>query len=337
LRRGLTVDGFGVVITTVALTGLMLLDQLRWQPWAYHAALAGIILAKSTPSQAIGLLRLVAIAVYAYSAVAKLDAEFAATLGQQMLGAIGGDVGDFSESTRGVLALVLPGTELAIAALLAASLRWRRLRTPTCLGVIAMHAATIALLGPWALGHSLGVLLWNVGFASQTVALFWPTAQDDAAPIAGASPVALAACGLAVFAPALTPLGLWDQWPGWALYAPRGERATLFVHTASVDRLPTSLRPHIDAPGESPWRRVWLDEWTLAETGAPIYPQNRIVAAMALGLIERYPLTGRLRVVDESAAWPLSRQRQLAEHTEKDAIAEAADLLGLRPGITWTN
>jgi hypothetical protein len=335
-RRGLAVYRIGVLIATLALVGLMLLDQLRWQPWAYHAAIAGVILANATTPQAFRLLRLVAIAVYAYSAIAKLNAEFAATLGQQMLGAVGLELASWSDTTRTALALTIPIVELAIAGLLAASLKWRRLRVFACGAVIAMHAATIAVLSPWALGHSLGVLLWNVGFAWQTVILFWPQPRENTEPVTRSSRLALAACGLAVLAPALTPFVLWDQWPGWALYAPRGERATLFIHTASVERLPKSLQPHIEKSSDGPWRRVRLDKWALAETAAPIYPQNRIVAAMALGLMERYALTGRVRVVDESAASPLSRKRQLTEYTERDSIAQAARLLGLRPRITWT-
>ncbi len=336
-RRGLPGYRRGVVTVTLALSTLMLLDQLRWQPWAYHAALAGVILATSTLAQALRLLRVVAIAVYAYSAVAKLDAEFAATLGQQMLSVIGLDLTSWSNAGRAALALGFPLVELGIAGLLIASLWARRFRKASCIAVVAMHTATILVLGPWALGHSLGVLLWNVGFGAQTVVLFWPPVEEADEPVAKASLLALAACGLAVIAPALTPLGLWDQWPGWALYAPRGERATLFVHTASVERLPTSLQPHIDAPADGPWRRVRLNEWAIAETGAPLYPQNRIVAAMAIGLLERYPLTGRLRVVVEMAAAPLSRKRRLAELTETATITDAAYLGYFRPGIAWTH
>jgi hypothetical protein len=337
LHRGLAVYRVGIVIATLALVGLMLLDQLRWQPWAYHAVLAGVILANATPPQAFRLLRLVAIAVYAYSAIAKLNAEFAATLGQQMLDAIGLGLASWSDTTRTALALTLPIVELAIAGLLAASLKWQRLRVFACVAVIAMHGTTIAVLGPWALGHSLGVLLWNVGFAAQTAILFWPQTEETTEPVTRSSRLALAACSLAVLAPALTPFGLWDQWPGWALYAPRGERATLFVHTASVERLPRSLLHHVEQSSDGPWRRVRLDKWALAETAAPIYPQNRIVAAMGLGLMERYALTGRVQVVDESAASPFSRTRQLTEHAEKDSIADAARLLGLKPAITWTD
>ncbi len=336
LYRGFAINRLGVLIATVALTALMLLDQLRWQPWAYNAVIVGVILSNSASTQAFRLLRIVAIAVYAYSSIAKLDVEFASTLGQQMLAAAGLDLTSWSGATRVAIALLVPSVELAVAALLAASLRVDRLRKVACIAVIAMHTATIAVLGPWALGHSLGVLLWNVGFAAQTVILFWPRADENSERVTRFSRVAIAACGLAVIAPALTPLGLWDQWPGWALYAPRGERATLFIHTGSADRLPKSLQPHIEESSEGPWRRVRLNEWALAETGAPIYPQNRIVAAIAMGLLERYPLTGRVRVIDESATSPLSRKRQVAEHTGTPAIANAANLIGLRPGITWT-
>lgn len=330
----------GVGIATAALVGLMAVDQLRWQPWAYHAAIAGVILASASAGQAYRLLRFVAIAVYAYSAIAKLDAEFAATLGQQMLGVVGRPIGidpsGLSVTTRNALALALPVGELLIAGLLGASLRWRRLCPAACIAVALMHAATIGLLGPWALGHSLGVLFWNVGFACQTVVLFRPFGEPVNRPANGRPLAALTACGLAVIAPALTPWGYWDQWPGWALYAPGGERATLFVHTASIDRLPQSIQQHVDSPGDSPWRRVRVDDWALAASGAPVYPQNRIVAAMATALAERHALSGRVRVVAESAAGRLSRERR-AEALDSDAeIRAASELIGLRPGVRWT-
>ncbi|TWT94085.1 hypothetical protein Pla108_37970 [Botrimarina colliarenosi] len=321
-----------VGVATAALVALMAFDQLRWQPWAYHAALAGAILAGTSTATAYRWLRLVTVAVYAFSAFAKLDAEFAATLGPQMLGVVG---------LPPRLALLLPIGELGVAVLLAASLRWKHLQLPAGVAAAVMHAATIGVLGPWALDHSLGVLFWNAGFALQTLVLFGlrrPLWEDSADRPRLAAIVAL---GLAVVAPLQTPLGLWDQWPGWALYAPGGERATLYVHSAAADRLPESLQSYIDddvnnAPSEGPWRRVRVDDWALAATGAPIYPQNRIVAAIASGLAERYPLTGRLRVVAESEPHRLTRERTRQTLDGEEAIGEASKLLGVTPGVRWS-
>lgn len=338
----------GIGIATAALLGLMAVDQLRWQPWAYHALIVGAVLAASDARRAIGGLRLVAIAVYGYSALAKIDAEFVATLGRQMVGVLVGAIGTNAAMLDGSLvqasALALPLSELGLAVLLAASLRWRSLANPACRLVGLTHLTTIAVLSPWGLGHSLGVLLWNAGFAWQTILLFSSSLPErSATPVDQAtSPVARwvtrTAIGLAIFAPLGTPIGLWDQWPGWALYAPGGERATLLIHTAAIDRLPDSLGRYVDADADvaSPWRRVRVNDWMLSETGAPIYPQNRLVAAIASGLLERYPLTDRLRVSVESAADRRTRQRDRKELTDRAAIRKASTLFGAEPVVVWT-
>jgi len=320
----------GSVWATAALAALMALDQLRWQPWAYHALVAGVTLAACDRAAALAGLRAVAIAVYAYSAVAKLDAEFVATLGSGVAETLGAPA-----SLRPAVALGLPLAELAVAGLLAASLRWRGLAAPACVAAAAMHAATIAVLSPWGLDHSLGVLIWNAGFAWQTVELFRPARSPADATPSRRGRLGRLACGFAVLAPLGTPVGWWDQWPGWALYAPGGERATLYVHAVAVDRLPEPLRRCIDEATDGPWRRVRLDDWVLADTGAPLYPQNRVVAAIALGLADRFALSGRLLVVAESPANRVTRERATHELTTREALTDAARLGRFEPAVVW--
>ena len=311
----------------------MLLDQLRWQPWAYHALIVGATLATLDERRAVLGLRAVTLAVYGFSALSKIDAEFAATLGSQMTAVLG-----VPEAARGVVAYSLPLGELALTALLAASL-WRpRLAWPACAAAILMHATTIGVLSPWGLGHSPSVLLWNAGFAWQTFLLFTPTTTlPPKKPTLRWSPVGLAACGLAVLAPLGTPFGLWDNWPGWALYSPGGERATLFVEWSSAGRLPRSLREHVDEQASEiagGWRRVRLEEWVLSETHSPIYPQNRVVCALASGLLERGNLEGKLLVVAEGIANRFTRERARTELIDPERIAKASRLLGVTPRVT---
>lgn len=330
-----------IAAATVALALSMAMDQLRWQPWAHHALLAGAVLAAASPRRAVVMLRWIAIAVYVYSALSKLDAEFAATLGQQMLntavGGVGLDASAWGETSRRLLALTLPLGELAVAGLLAASV-WRRGVAPYAIGAaVAMHAGVIGLLGPLGLGHSWGVLLWNLGFAWQTALLFGRDLPGPVEPAERTPLVVWLVGAVAIVAPALTPLGLWDQWPGWAVYAPGGERARLFVHEAAADRLPVSLRGHVQrASDPGPWRRVALDEWLLVETGAPIYPQNRVVAALAAGLAKRYPLTDRLQLVVETKANRLTRERESRTLWSVDELLEASHLFGPVSPAVWT-
>ncbi|MEQ8846303.1 hypothetical protein [Botrimarina sp.] len=300
---------WGVGFATAALAALMLGDQLRWQPWAYHALITGAVLWSADRATARGALRAVAIAVYGWSALAKLDAEFAATLGSQLVGVVLPGAGP---DMRFALAWLLPAFELAVAVLLAASV-WRRGWSPwACGAAVALHAATVLMLSPIGLGHGAGVLLWNAGFALQVVILFRPDrAADPRRPVWRWPLLTLAATALAVAAPALTPLGRWDAWPGWALYAPRLERATLFVRDSAVDRLPATLRRHVGPMVESGvWRPVDLGQWMLEETHAPIYPSNRVAAAMAAELVDSRPLGDGLAVLIEAPAGLLTRERK---------------------------
>jgi hypothetical protein len=335
-------------IATLALGLLMAFDQLRWQPWSYHALLVGLILASCEASISIKYLRLLTVSIYAYAAIAKLDATYSATLGQQIITTfaswLGGSLEGLSLEVRHRLALAPPLFELTLAILLLASLRFYSLRRPTCYLAVAMHAATIALLGPWALGHSLGVLLWNIGFAWQACVLFWPAvdSNDSSAPqFSNSLQQRFAVCILliALAAPTTMPWGIWDRWPSWGLYAPAGERAAVFIHSGALDRLPGPLRDFVDPQNDdddTPWRRLWIDRWVLNDTGAPIYPQNRVRLALAASIAQRYGASERVQVVIQGHANRFSGERSSQTLTGAAEILRHARWLSFDPSVVWT-
>lgn len=303
----------GVLVTLAGLLVLAAPDELRWQAWAYHALIVGSVLALSSRATAVRLLRLLTVGVYAYSAIAKLDVAFADTLGQQMLIAAGVDVAELGQPMRRMLALALPIAELLVAGLLALSLALRRLRSVAIGLAVLQHVGTIALLGPWALGHGLGVLLWNLGFAVQTAAIYGAERGEPAEashrPLRGAAAIGLAT--LVLLSPIAYQFGYGDAWRNWALYAPRGERATVFVTPSALRSLPTTLREHAD-PEVDGVHRLQLDAWVLRETRAPLYPQPRVTAAIAAALEQRYALGDEISVVIDSRAdrWTGERSTQ---------------------------
>ncbi|TWT48747.1 hypothetical protein [Botrimarina hoheduenensis] len=320
------------------LTGLCLfaaVDELRWQAWAYHALVVGTFLWLATPSTALQLTRWLAVGIYGYSAIAKLDVVFADTLGQQMLIALGDPVGipieSLSVTARRAAALALPVAELAIAGALGAAIRWPRLRPYGIAFTVLQHALTIGLLGPWALDHGWGVLIWNVGFATQTAVAFL-TIDRPANHSASLSTttrrftpdgVATALCGLVLITPLAYAAGYGDAWLNAAFYAPRGERATVFVQRDAVERLPQTLRQYVDNNDE-PWQRLRLSDWVLSDTEAPLPPQNRHDAALAIAIGQRFALSERLRVVAEGPANRLTGGRASTTLTGEEAIRPAA-------------
>ena len=316
------------------LCGLLLLttvDVLRWQAWAYHALLAGGVLLVAPAGRAARHLRWLTVGVYAASAVAKLDVVFADTLGQQMLEVvatgIGAELPGASVGLRRTLALLFPAAELLIAALLAGALRWPRWR-PVAVGLACVqHVATIVILSPWGLDHALGVLVWNVGFATQTAALFLmaaapPEPREPTGADRARDRVALGLVGASLLTPIAYAAGYGDAWLNWALYAPRGAQASVFVDRTAFASLPPTLQTHTEDAGPA-LLRLRPDDWTLAETGAPLYLAPRVTAALALAMLERYSLEGRMTRVLESQAERFTGERSRLELTTRAEIAAA--------------
>ena len=171
-----TVALYGFVLTWAV---LVVLNQHRIQAWAYQFALLAIAFSLSKPSRGLAWMRGLAISIYIFSALGKLDYAFVHTVGQQFLLVISGWLqglfgagrldalgGEF----RTALALLFPLAELAVALLLAVP----RVRPAGVVGAILLHASLLALLGPSGLNHESGVLLWNLFFLGQTIWLFAP-------------------------------------------------------------------------------------------------------------------------------------------------------------------
>jgi len=107
----------------------------------------------------------------------------------------------------------------------------------------------------------------------------------------------------AILLPLLAPFGWCDQWPAWGLYASAPERMTVFLRRSERKRLPGPIRRHVEEPRPLySWCRLRIDRWSLDAVGAPLYPQNRFRAGVALAVAERYHLGSAIRVVVESAA-----------------------------------
>jgi hypothetical protein len=159
-------------IVAAALTTSIVLDQHRLQPWAYQSMIYATLFASLPWPAARRWMMPLAISVYVYSGLGKLDYQFAHSVGQEMIAAatrpFGGLPENLSQQMRASLALILPAGE-CLAGL---CLILKRLRPIAGSLLIAMHAVLIGLLGPWGLNHSWGVLIWNALLIVQAWFLF---------------------------------------------------------------------------------------------------------------------------------------------------------------------
>jgi hypothetical protein len=325
---------WGLIAFTLALGGLIVLDQHRFQPWAWQTLLAALLFACLPPAPLRFWLAVLTIGIYAYSAISKLDHAFVYGAGQPLLHTLVGFVGLQTDlwprQARIAGAACFPAIELLIAV----ALCFRRTRRVGLCGAILMHAVTILILGPWGLGHRPGVLLWNACFIAQDVLLFGPrwlagiAAPDSRGPLLKLlGLVARLAVVLAVTLPAVEPWGLWDHWPAWGLYAGHAERVSLRIKDSAAEKLPAAVQPFLVADKSDPgWSSLRLDRWSLAAVDAPLYPQARFELGAAWNVVETTPLPdNEFVILVESAANRWTGVRTRTELPTREAIAQYAE------------
>ncbi|HEX6987807.1 MAG TPA: hypothetical protein VF170_20670, partial [Planctomycetaceae bacterium] len=85
-------------------------------------------------------------------------------------------------------------------------------------------------------------------------------------------------------------------------------------------------REHLGPPDFVTGDRVLrTDLWSLDALSAPIYPQGRFRAGVALAVIERYALGEAARLVVETRADRLSGERTRIEYVGRNAVRRFAE------------
>jgi len=328
LARCATARNFALCAGIGALLILVLLDQSRFQPWAYLAMVLAFCMFAFQPSDAIRWMRLLVVSLYFYSAISKLDYSFLHTIGQQFLVTLASmihiDIGKWPLTVKLALAAGFPTWELLVAL----GLSFPKTRIAAVAGAIAMHLALLLILGPWGLEHRLGVQMWNLYFIVQTVFLFGLFGSPEKTSCKGNGTGELAEQGTkpapekqpffarlvvwsVVLLPLLEPLGWFDHWPAWGLYASRTSQVTLLVHRTATNRLPERVRRHLEDIGtKNESVELNLDDWALDAVHAPIYPQARVQLGIAESVILRWNLSHRFMVVMSGTASRFSGKRQ---------------------------
>lgn len=349
VSRGSKLWRFALLFVVVAVCLLFCGDQHRLQPWAYQFVLLAVVLAVVEPWRAIVLARMLTVSIYLFSALSKLDQTFLTTIGPQFRDTFLGWFGVTAEHSAVVA--VFPLGELAVALLLV----FRPTRTLGWVASLVMHSLMLLILGPLGLGHSWSVLLWNVYFVGQNMILFAPARRSSTAKtptVAENSPAPTTPsvqsqprfvfCSIlaetllvaALLWPTLQIFGLCDNWIAWGLYAPRAERVEVRVEVGDVDRLPMGCQQHLapSTAGEG-WRRLRLDQWSLAALGVPIYPQNRFQLGVALAVAEATDPMGQFQVVAYGRANPITGRRSFREYWGPSELrgAERRYWIGVAP------
>ena len=282
-------------------------DQHRLQPWAYQSAIYGVVFASMDWPRAKRVLIPLIASVYIYSAAGKFDYQFAHTVGQDFLDSvtsvIGGLPDNISPENRAKLALLFPTVELiaGIGILIPAT---RKLAGGL---VMMMHLGLVAILGPWSLNHSTGVLVWNLALFVQAYMLLVknlegteskPTSPWYVRPM----------IGIAICLPMAERTGYWDHWLSWALYAPHTSCVDVEIHELEADKLDTRMESLLGDSVDG-WRRLSLSEMSLELRAVPVYPQSRYQLGLAIAIAKKHGIDEGIRATLRSVSHRSSGKR----------------------------
>ena len=308
--------------------GLISLNQHRLQPWAYQFVIFALVMALAKPKHAIYSLRLIVVSIYIYSAVSKFDYQFVHTVGSQMLGTIaelvGLDLDDWSATFRSGLVLGMPIGELLIGC----GLLFPRTRKLAIRLAVVLHAVLLAVL--LQLGHSLGVICWNLYFICQAIVLFGfcetkkPTANLDSADSIrprtrySFNTLTTVLVGFVLLFPLTQSFGICDHWVAWEVYSPRTSRAATVVPIKS------------DLP-RSQDTLLWSEQTLFV----PVYPQARFQLAVAMADLQDYA-NYSIEFKGVANRWDGSRSTEIFTGRDQMQMRASKFWLNLKPRRIWT-
>jgi hypothetical protein len=289
-------------------------DQLLWQPYLLQylcmlIALGAVDwrppaarpLAVEADSSVLDGLRWILVAIYFWSGFAKLHALYldgGATI------FVGTWLADVPRGVKVATSTAIPCVEMSLAV----GLLLPRLRRVAVVGIVAMHALILAVLGPLGTATNRVVWPWNLAMVGWVIWLFWSPARTLVARDLLRPRARLHWAWLAVFGvlPALSYVGLWHPYLSFRLYARRDARCYMFLRDAH------SAPPEAQAlvrPGHYAGFTAYFDLCELAERQFGLLPPPvyGVFAAMATRFA---PAPDRAIVISAPPHWRTGERRQ---------------------------
>lgn len=254
-----------VVLTIV----LVLLDQVRLQPWVYEYAIMLALLAFAINAKAIVAANQTVIAtLYFWSGLQKLSWSFVNEVAPTLVESAG-----IHLSSR---YLTIIAVAMAICeALIGVGLLLRRTRRVAVVLACLMHSIILCTL--IALRLNTVVWPWNVAMMAITIILFW---RNDDSAFVGMSYLPKAAMLICGLLPSLSFIGAWDLYLSGALYSGKSAVGVMRISESLRDRLPATAKEVTFRTSRGELMLPFY-EWSLAELNVPPYPEVRVYRELA--------------------------------------------------------
>lgn len=265
-----------ILAAFIVFTSLLLLDQNRWQPWAFQYFLMLLLLSLVTWKREdklrhlhlVTAMRLLMAGIYFYSGLQKLNPLFFSDTFPWLMEPF------TTAPPDGILkgaAYLVPAIEIFIGI----GLLLGRTRRLSIWLAIAMHLFILIALSP--LGHNYNEVIWpwNLAMIILVLVLFRreglnASTLKDTLRFKPALAVIIAAWLL----PMLSFFNLWDSYLSSNLYSGNTCDAVLWMTDDVKERLPAEVKDHIT--GDKGQAHISVKYWAMMETGVPGYPEERV-------------------------------------------------------------
>jgi hypothetical protein len=263
----------GYILGFVALLSfLALLDQTRWQPWAYLYLFMLLAIACFSwkrddiqgATYSLNICRLIVIATYFYSGLQKINPRFA--------GGVFSLLGPEASHHPGLILLGYTAAVFEVA--IALGLLTRRFRNLAAVGGVLMHLFILfscIFIYKW---NSV-IWPWNVAMMGLLFLLFWQT-NFNFKEILWRNPLKLQKVALVLFGilPVFSFFGWWDSYLSASLYSANVPVGNIFVGEPVKSELPKPVQHYVqNLTGIGNVLRI--QDWALGELNVPPYPALR--------------------------------------------------------------
>ncbi len=276
-----------LIAVVILLSVLVVLDQMRLQPWIYQYLLLMIVMAfyywRSDHDQlrniTLPALQLIVASLYFWGGIQKLNYSFTHEVLPQILASLQN-------------ALMLSQTQLSAIGVAGAvsetfigcGLAFKKTRKLAVWLALAMHGLILVLL--IVQGRNSVVWIWNATLMAMVVVLFWRSDTSlvpvfsywRAANTSGRLSIMLAV--LCAVLPVLSFRGWWDMYLSGALYSGNSVIGVVRVDGGVYERLPEVVKRQVFAM-KSGEQMLPLFEWSMADLNVPPYPEPRVFKQVA--------------------------------------------------------
>jgi len=259
-----------ISLALLSLTGLVIVDITRLQPWILHYGAILFLFSLCVPKKYIGAqslldaARIIIGGIYFWSGLQKINVRFFTDIFPWFTEHLWSPFHETGASVALFIGLWVP----IIEALFAIGFFTKRFRKVSIIGSTIMILLVLSSIGPTGQDWNSSVWPWNIAIYSTVLILFlsWDATFSDFIKRQRNNALAWAAFFIFWLVPAGNLIGVIDHYLSWSLYSGRVPEATLIGDETVLKTL-------------SPWvedEKLTFAHWTQTDINMVPYPEERV-------------------------------------------------------------